>query len=207
MRAAPLRTAGVLLAGASLALTAACGGDDTPSASPSPSGTSASGSSSASASPSTTATATPTATPSPTPPAVPAFAATPAGRKAFTRFVVERWGYALGTNDAAALVSLSPKGERCGGCQDLQAELARRTRQGWHVDFPGADVRTVTVKADGAAGPQVYVGTAKVDIPASRSFYDDGSYRNDNDAHPGATFTVRMGETKRKFVLLAFTVR
>ncbi len=95
------------------------------------------------------------------------------GRKAFTGFVVKRWGYALATNKATALSDLSAKGSTCRGCKELEKELDKRRKQGWAVDFPGASVDRITVK--GAGTPATFEATAIIDIPASRSFFEDGT--------------------------------
>lgn len=195
------RTAGALLAVAlPLGLLAACS-DEQPSAAPDPSSTPT-----ASTTPTAEPSSSPTEAPGPTRPERPRTGKdTPAARQAFARHVIEAWGYALGTNDAAVVTRLSPPGARCQGCRELQAELSRRERQGWFVDFPGVTVRRLTVAR--ADEPRTYTATARVDIPASRSFYEDGSYRNDNQAHRNATFVVRMRHQKAGFVLLAFTLR
>ena len=46
----------------------------------------------------------------------------------------------------------------------------------------------------------------KVDIPASRSFFKDGSFRNDNPAHRGTTFEVQMSYAEKNHALLSFRV-
>lgn len=129
---------------------------------------------------------------------------TPAGRRAFARFVVERWGYALATNRADAVADLGPKAGACQGCKDLAAELSKRRRQGWSVDFPGAEVDRVTVRPAGT--PATYRATAVVDIPASRSYFDDGTYRNDNAAHKNADFEVQMRWARGRYVLVSYTL-
>ncbi len=129
---------------------------------------------------------------------------TPDGRKAFTEFVVERWGYALATNDAAAVTDLSAKGSSCQGCRQLEKELAKRSKQEWAVDFPGATVDKITVKAAGA--PATFESTAVIDIPASRSYFEDGTYRNENEAFKNAEFIVGMKFTKARYVLLSYRV-
>ena len=43
-------------------------------------------------------------------------------------------------------------------------------------------------------------------MPASRSYFDDGTYRNDNEAHPKVDFTVRMRHQAGRFVLLGFSI-
>lgn len=180
---------------------AGCSEDDAePSASEPSSSESASGSDGASESPS----ATPAATAEPKPPKAPAAKNSQAGRRAFAEFVVERWGYALRTNDAGAVTGLSPKSAPCKGCAELQKELKTRRKQGWYVDFPGAKV----VKVDVAPGEiqGVHVAKAKINVPASESFFDDGEFRNENKARKGATFEVRMRRDGKRYVLLAFRV-
>lgn len=183
-----------LLAG----LLTGCSGEDEPRAATSSAPT-----------PTSTLTATPSPTASVDPrdvrPVAPAARNTPEGRKAFARFVVASWGYALRSNDASAVTELGPK-RPCQGCRDLQAELARRKRQGWHVDFPGAELRSLKVTTQDKA-EKVYVATARVDLPASRSYYDDGSFRNENPAHDNRRFTVRMRFQDKRFVLLEFRLR
>ena len=129
---------------------------------------------------------------------------TPDGRKAWTEFVVERWGYALATNEASALADLSAKGSTCQGCRELDKELDKRRKQGWSVDFPGASVEKTTVK--GAGAPATFEATAVIDIPASRSYFEDGTYRNENEAFENSDFVVRMKYTKTRYVLLSFRV-
>jgi hypothetical protein len=129
---------------------------------------------------------------------------TAAARKAFAVFVVARWSYALRTNDAGVVTGLSPK-QACQGCKDFAAELGKRRKQHWYVDFPGAKVRSVSVTP--ATAPHSYLARAKVDIPSSRSLFTNGSFRNDNPAHRGATFEVRMTYAKKGYSLLAFQVR
>jgi hypothetical protein len=130
---------------------------------------------------------------------------TVAARKAFASSVVARWGYALRTDDATAVTGLSPKNHPCQGCKDFATELGKRRKQRWYVDFPGAKVRSVTVSPSSA--PHTYLAHLKVDIPASRSFFRNGSFRNDNPAHRGATFDVRMAYSGKAYRLLAFQVR
>ncbi len=161
-----------------------------------------------SAAPSASTSASPTAAPSPRRPARPGFAPGDKGQKAFAAFVVDSWGYALSTNDATAVTRLSPsKKEKCRGCKELAAELRTRDKEGWHVEFPGATVRRTTLERDG----ERILATTTADIPASRSFFDDGTYRNDNEAHRGAKFLLDLridGEgKKRHWVLLAFSLR
>ena len=165
-------------------------------------GSSASSSASPSASSTTEAA---TASSSPTrerPPKAPAPARGPAGQKRFARHMMDLWGYALRTDDARALVALSAPGSPCRGCTAFATSMQKRRKQGWYVDFPGVRVRTVTVRpVDG----NVYA-RAKVDVPQSDSYDTDGSFRNTNAAHRGATFEVLMHRGKKRFQLLAFTV-
>jgi hypothetical protein len=130
------------------------------------------------------------------------------GRRAFAEYVVASWGYALNTNDASAVTGLSPsKKQPCRGCKELAAEMKRRDKEGWHVDFPGARVRKTVLDS---AEDRV-LATTTADIPASKSFFEDGTFRNDNDAHAGAKFLIDLriaGEAKkRRWVLLAFSLR
>jgi hypothetical protein len=204
MRPTTRRVLGLLLAPVLLAAPlSGCSGDSpeaaaTPSQSPTPSATSTSPS----------ASPTPSATPTPKAPTPPRFAPGDKGRRAFAAYVVRSWGYALATNDASAVTRLSPsKKEQCRGCKELTAELARRAKQGWHVDFPGARIRRTTLASEG----ERILATTIADIPASRSYFDDGTFRNDNDAHRGAKFLIdlRIDGTakKREYVLLAFSLR
>lgn len=161
-------------------------------------------SSSASPSASTTTKAA-TASSSPAgqrPPKAPAPTRGPVGQKRFARHVMALWGYALRTDDAAALVALSAPGKKCQGCPVFAASMKKRKKQGWYVDFPGVRVHAVTVKP---VDDNVYA-KAKVDVPQSDSYDADGSFRNTNRAHPGATFEVLMHRGKKRFQLLAFTV-
>lgn len=171
------------------------GSDDEPSSSKS---------SSASASP-TASTSTRAATDRPTrarPPAAPKPTRGPAGQKRFAKYVMALWGYALRSNDGRALVALSAPGEKCQGCKALTTSLHQRKQAGWHVDFAGVDVRKLSVKK---VGDNVYA-KAKVDIPESESYNADGTFRNTNRAHPGATFEVLMHRGAKRFQLLSFTV-
>lgn len=179
-------------------LLSGCGGDSTDNAQSSTSAT-------------TSATPTPTPSTSAAPEVPKAPKDTAAARAAYVRHVVDAWGYALRTNDASVVTDLSQKKQPCKGCSQFKAALAQRTKQGWHVDFPGATVQKVVVKpvpgghAKGHA-PKAYSGHAVVDIPASRSYFDDGSFRNVNDAHSNAPFDVVMAYSNGKYVLLEFQV-
>jgi len=162
------------------------------------------------ASPSASAseTSTPSSTPTPEPelPRAPAAKDSEAGRRAFAEFVIDRWSYALATNDAAALTDLSPGSGACQGCAELAAELKKRKKQGWYVDFPGATVVRLTLAPASEAEPGVTVATATINVPASTSYFEDGEIRNENKAHKGASFEVRMRLDGKRYVLLAFRV-
>jgi hypothetical protein len=134
----------------------------------------------------------------------PKAADTPGARKAFAEFVVDRWGYALVTNEAEAVTGLSPRGSTCKGCKDLSKELDKRREEGWNVDFPGAKVKKVTVQPAGP--PRTFDAVATIDIPESRSYFDDGTFRNDNKAFRNAEFAVQMRWAGGRYLLLSFTV-
>ncbi len=163
---------------------------------------------SASASASTGASASPSPSPSPTrkpkPPKAPPAKDTDAGRRAFAKFVIARWGFALRTNKAAALVDLSPKSGACEGCKKLRQELRKRKKQGWYVDFPGAKI--VKLKVSPGDQPGVYLAQAKINVPRSTSYFEDGEVRNENKRHKGAAFEVRMRLDKKHYSLLAYRV-
>jgi hypothetical protein len=192
----------------SLTALAGCGGDDGPEPDAEPS-SEASETPSESPSPAVTEAseedvedvAVEEAFPMPKPPKA---ADTPAARKAFAEFVVERWGYALVTNDADAVTGLSPKGSACKGCKDLEKELQQRRKEGWNVDFPGAKVKKVTVEPAGP--PRTFDSVATIDIPESRSYFEDGTFRNDNKAFRNAEFAVQMRRADGRYLLLSFTV-
>ena len=186
--------AAVLVGGLLAALLAGCssGADGKSSTSPSAAAPASTGPSSAPSAP--TATDAPPPAPRPAP--------GPAGQRAFARHVMDLWGYALRTNDAAPLRELGGT-KACGGCAALSTELARREKQGWVVDFAGLDVRSVAVaKPRGAER----VARARVDIPASDSYNTDGSFRNTSPAHAGSTFVVRMRYADKRYRLVSFTV-
>ena len=216
---ARIRRFGVVLALSALAvsgsvLTAACGGDDTGAGDASESSSSAA----PSASPAETSTETPTEEPSEEPSATPTEAVAPeqpeappppkatnsaAGRRDFARYVVTMWSYALATNEPGPLVGLSPSKKRpCDGCRQLEAELRERDKEGWYVDFPGAEMKDTEVLPDGAEA----TARMTVSIPESDSYNDDGSYRSTNPAHAKAGFDVRMRYGRKGFQLLAFGV-
>ena len=104
--------------------------------------------------------------------------------------MIDSWGYALQTNDAAAVTALSPSAARARAARSSTPELAERRKEGWYVDFPGA--RSTGRRSPRAVEPGSGSPRATVDIPASASYFDDGTFRNDNEAHKGATFEVRM---------------
>lgn len=147
-------------------------------------------------------TATASARVTETPPEAPEARRGRAGQRAFARHVMAVWGYALRTDDVKPLVALGTGGHGCGGCPALGRELAHRRTQHWAVDFPGVDVRRITVTDRG----EVHVARATVDIPASDSYLSDGSYRNTSPAHRGATFEVQMHLSHRRYQLVSFTV-
>lgn len=197
-------TAAALVASVTLggALTGCSGGASGKQAS------SGSTSSSGSPSPSTSGSSSPSpsATPAPSPPKEPKAAKdTAATRKAFAAFVVASWGYALRTNDAPAVTGLALKGHPCQGCKDFSAELAKRRKQQWYVALPGVKVHAVAVSPSSA--PHTYLARAKIDVPASQSLFEDGSFRNENPAHRGATFEVLMVYAGKSYRLLGFEVR
>lgn len=181
--------AAALVAG--LLLTGCSSGSDEPS--PHPPATSASSSTGPDPS-NAAATDAPPPAPQPAPGA--------AGQKAFARHVMDLWGYALRTNDATPLTRLGGR-KPCGGCAPLAAELGRRRKQGWVVDFTGLTVRKVAVAT--SRGPD-RVARATVDIPESDSYNSDGSFRNTSPAHAGSTFVVRMRYAAKRYRLVSFTV-
>ena len=138
------------------------------------------------------------------PPALPAAARSKgrAGKRVFARHVMDVWGYALRTNDARPLTALGSKRKPCGGCGAFARTLASRRTQGWAVDFPGLRVRSLEVSASGGQA----VARARVDVPQSDSYNDDGSFRNTSPAHKGASFVVRMRYAGKGYRLVSFTV-
>jgi hypothetical protein len=200
--ALPGRLATTLALSASL-LLAGCSGDSADKADkagPDSSSTSTP-SSSATASPSPSSTVrTATTEKPPTPPRA---TRGKKGQQAFARHVMAAWSYGLRTNDAKPLTGLSPAKKACAGCKVYVAELAKRRKEHWTVDFAGLKVRSVKLTQQ---GPGQTYAKAKVDIPASDSYTTDGTFRNTSTAHPGATFEVVMGYAKKRYRLLAFTV-
>ena len=105
----------------------------------------------------------------------------------------------------SAVTSLGAPGKKCEGCADLTKELAQRKKEGWFVDFPGVAVDRIEVRSLSGA-PGVWAATAKVDIPASRSYFEDGSFRNDNAAHKNTAFAVTMRWVGKRYVLVSYEV-
>jgi hypothetical protein len=190
------------LAAAALALSACAGDAREPATSP---GESAAASGSAS-SEATTVSPSPTTSPEPDEPNKPRFREGRAGKRAFVAYIVDGWGYALQTNDPSVLIKASGR-KPCRGCDSLRRELRKRAEEGWYVKFPGAKVRKVTFRPDGP----VEVATAVVDVPESQSFFDDGTFRNDNKARKKVKFLLDIradGRGKqRRWTLLAFSIK
>jgi hypothetical protein len=188
----------VALAAAALVLTSCGGGDQSEEAEES-------------ASPSATASElgspSPTASPTPEPPSEPRFRPGRAGKRAFVKYIVDGWSYGLNTNDPSVLMKASSGKKPCRGCGPFRDELKQREDEGWYVRFPGAKLRKVTFRPDG----EIEVATAIVDIPASQSFHDDGTVRNDNEAHRGARFLIDLREEgkrkNRQWTLAAFSIK
>lgn len=126
-----------------------------------------------------------------------------ASQRRFARHVMAVWAYGLRTNDAKALTRLSTTERQCDGCRAYTKDLAKRRKQGWSVDSAGLRVRSI--RLDQQPGDVTYA-KARVDIPQSDSVFRDGSYRNTNKAHRGATFEVLMLHTGKRYRLLAFTI-
>lgn len=181
------------------ALAGCTGSSDTPDALPS---TASSGSSpSAESSPSPSADSSASAVPDP--PLPPKARKGPEGQEAFARFVMEAWSWSLRTNDASPLLEVSPSRKQpCDGCRTLDRELDARAKEGWYVDFPGLTVASTRLRPAG----DTVVATAKVAIPESDTYQDDGSYRSTSPAHEDATFTVTMRLTKAGYRLVSFSV-
>lgn len=178
-------------------LTTGCSGAAEPSASPTRS---------ASSSPSTSPTPPPS--PSPSPSARPAEVPAPPratnnrrGQTAFAKYVLQAWIYALNTNDPRPLQKVSgPK--QCGGCGPLATELRKRKKQGWYVDL--RDVRVGKAKITQSPSGETTLVELSVNIPESDTYFEDGSYRSTNDAHPRGRFTVEMDHAGKRFRLFAF---
>ena len=123
------------------------------------------------------------------------------GRAAFAEYVLQAWVHALNTNDPQALLAVS--GDRpCGGCRQLAAELESRAAAGWSVALE--DVRVASSRVRREAGTSRVL--LSVSLPASDTFFEDGSYRSTNPAHPRSTFEVEMTYTDRRYRLDAFSL-
>lgn len=162
--------------------------------------------SSESASESPTVSPSEVESPEPEEPEEPAFGAGAKAQRAFVTYVVDGWSYSLVTNDASVLLDASGR-KPCRGCDSLRAELRQREKEGWYVDFPGAKIKKITFASRG----DVREATAVVAVPESRSFFDDGTFRNDNKAHDDARFLVDIEAVgsgkKRNWELVAFSVK
>ena len=112
------------------------------------------------------------------------------------------WSYALRTNNAQPLSNLGIN-QRCAGCGSLAKTLAQRQKQGWFVDFEGLDVSTISLSSE-PIGTQL--AKARVTVPRSDSYNDDGSFRNSSPAHRGAVFTVRMRYSSGGYQLVSFSL-
>jgi hypothetical protein len=198
----PSWIAGNVVATTLLLVLSACSGDDGDEPEKSSDGSSAS-TDEASTSPS--ASASPVDESSPEPPSPPKAADSKQARTAFLRFVIDSWGYALRHNDPSPVVGLSPSRKQpCAGCAELQSELAKRRKQGWYVDFPGADIGRITF----GPGPEpgTFAAAAAIDIPATLSFFDDGSVRNTSEEHPNSSFELLARRDGKEFTLLGFRI-
>lgn len=150
---------------------------------------------------------TPTPTPSPTkpvaiPPEQPEFAQGSAGKEAFAEYVVHAWAYSLATNDSSLLDEVSAGGKPCLGCEAQSDTLAQRESEGWSV-YP------FKVTIDKIRLIETALGTTarvRFDIPETKSFFDDGSFRNISPAHPESTFTVAMKTAENAYELVAFSI-
>lgn len=190
------------MAAAALVLGACAGGDDDEAAADPSESPSASSASTSDFSPTPTVTEPPTAEM----PRKPDFAGSAAGKRAYVKYIVEGWVYALNTNDPSVLLDESGK-KPCRGCGSLRKELAERKKEGWYVQLSGVKVRKVSFRRD--EGREV--ATAVVDVPASQSFFKDGTFRNDSQAHRGAKFVIDISadgkNKKRHWTLRAFSIK
>ena len=199
------RLAGVAVCVAAL-LISGCS-DDTSEAASEPSETpSATDSSSKSTSESPSSSPTEESEPKPKKPKEPKFRSGKKGQKAFVAYIVDGWSYALRTNDPSVLLGASGK-KPCRGCKPVKKELKQRKKEGWYVDFSGAKIRKISFGSRGS----IREATAVVTIPKSRSFFDDGTFRNDNKAHKKAKFLIDIEAKgkpkKRHWELVAFSVK
>jgi len=140
--------------------------------------------------------------PEPELPDRPAFAKSEAGQKAFATYVVDLWAYALAANDALPLTRLSVGKKPCRGCSELEDALRDRRIEGWSVypfEVTVQSIRTI----DSALGT-----TARVvfDVPETRSYFENGDYRNTSPATAGSTFTVSIRPEKGAYRLIGFTI-
>jgi hypothetical protein len=197
---------GIVLTTAALLLSGCGGGDAEPASAPGEDATTTE------ASPSATVESSPGSSPGPVEqeqpdkPEEPRFRDNRAGKRAFVSYIIDGWGDALQTNDPSVLLDASGK-KPCRGCDTLRKELRERKKEGWYVQFPGADVRNVKFRRDG----DVEVATARVNIPGSQSFFEDGTFRNDNKARKRVPFLLDIRADgrgkKRHWRLLAFSVK
>ncbi len=72
------------------------------------------------------------------------------------------------------------------------------------MDFTGVTVHSIKVRPGDAA--RVWVAEARISIPETRSYFDDGTYRNDNDARRNVRFAVTMRLDGKRYSLLAFSL-
>jgi hypothetical protein len=114
---------------------------------------------------------------------------------------MDLWAYALRTDDSKPLAATSRGKSPCGGCAPLAKELASRRTQGWTVDFPGLHVRRIALSSQGSDR----VARARVVVPASDSYHDDGTFRNTSPAHKGAEFLVQMHYVRSQWRLVGFS--
>ena len=160
-------------------------------------------------SPKSTETPSPTTTSTPSPtkpvaekPVLPDATKGKKGQEAFATYVVNAWAYSLATNEASILKDVSAGTKPCRGCIEQTATLAERAKEGWYVypfEVTISKIRLIRT----ALGTTARV---RFDIPETRSFFDDGKFRNTSPAHTGATFTVSMKLDKKKYQLVGFTI-
>lgn len=123
------------------------------------------------------------------------------GREDFAAYVLQAWIYALNTNDPGPLLSVSGK-KPCSGCAELQRELRKRERQGWHVALEG-----VRVAGTRLTSPQgTTLARMRVSIPESETYFEDGRLRGTNPGHRRSTFEVEMRHTGKGFRLVSFSL-
>lgn len=123
------------------------------------------------------------------------------GREEFAAYVLQAWIYALNTNDPEPLLAVSGK-KACSGCAELQRELRRRERQGWHVSLDGVRVaRTRITSPQGTTLARMTLA-----IPESESYFEDGRLRGTNPGHRRSTFEVEMRHTGKAFRLVSFSL-